>query len=94
MLAYSLNPDLTDPTQISDQTLWFIDQSADGQFTGVALVHLSTEELQERNISGIITPDRQVHITFSSNDPNVAPRDRHRTGPLRRRRDPLANADG
>ena len=72
-LAYSLTSNLTDPTPVADQTLWFIDQSQGGQFSGVALIQLSSEPLQERNLSGNITPNGQVRITFSSVDPNQAP---------------------
>jgi len=72
MLAYSLTANLTDPTPVADQTLWFIDQSEGGQFSGVALIQLSSKPLQERNLSGIITPEGQVRITFSSIDPNQA----------------------
>ena len=71
-LAYSLTSNLTDPTPVADQTLWFIDQSQGGQFSGVALIQLSSEPLQERNLSGNITPNGQVRITFSSVDPNQA----------------------
>ena len=73
-LAYSLTSNLTDPTPVADQTLWFIDQSQGGQFSGVALIQLSSEPLQERNLSGNITPNGQVRITFSSVDPNQARR--------------------
>jgi hypothetical protein len=73
MLAYTTQPDLTAPTAIADQTLWFISQSHNGQFSGEALVQLSSEPLQTKALSGIITPDGQVRITFSSNTSDVAP---------------------
>ncbi len=33
MLAYTLTSDLSDPTPVADQTLWFIDQSEGGEFS-------------------------------------------------------------
>ncbi len=73
MLAYTFTPSLTDPTPVADQTVWFINQSAGGQFSGEAVIHLSSEPTQTRMLSGIITPDGQVRITFTSSDPNAAP---------------------
>jgi hypothetical protein len=71
LLAYTLETDLTDATPVADQTLWFINQSDDGQITGEAEVKLSSVPITiDLDFIGEVTASGQIRIEFLSGSGN------------------------
>jgi hypothetical protein len=67
LLAYTCDPDLSDPTPVGDQTLWHIEQSTNGQIAGDAAVKLTTVPIPiQLTFTGVVTKGGQIRIEFSS----------------------------
>jgi hypothetical protein len=67
LLAYSTSQQLTDPTPIGDQTLWFMNQSSGGQIAGEAVTKLSINPVPTHmSFTGVVTPDGQIRIEFAT----------------------------
>jgi hypothetical protein len=66
LLAYQYINGKNIPVQ--DQTVWVINEYNKGYFFGKAYVALNGQPLSESNLSGTVTPQGDVYITFFSVD--------------------------
>lgn len=69
LLAYaSPRTGFTDPIPIGDQTLWSLDDSTDGVFTGTSTAQLAIGPIvsaSDTTIEGVVTPDGQIRMVFT-----------------------------
>jgi len=69
LLAYATDLQLNDPFPIGDQTLWYINQCADGQFSGEAVTKLSVSPVPTNaSFTGVVTPLGQIRMEFASTE--------------------------
>jgi hypothetical protein len=67
LLAYATPSDLSDPTPVADQTLWYIDDATRGAVSGRALAKLSFSSTPtSMAFAGVVTPGGQVRLEFQT----------------------------
>ena len=82
LLAYLTDPALSRMTPVADQTLWSIDTAAEGSFQGTSQTQLWVRgptgafhpvSSATNAIAGTITPEGEITILFTPDDPDQAP---------------------
>lgn len=72
LLAYAAESDLSNPVPIGDQTLWYIEESANGQISGQATVQLSiSSSTSQLTFTGVVTRNGQIRIEFTNSSSGV-----------------------